>query len=90
MESTLPKPALVATKPTDDRRFDGDRECLNVIEAAPANAPDSTTITAPEQAAPPKKTTKHHASSKKNASFTGIGSIFRRMFASHGGLKSQR
>jgi hypothetical protein len=38
---------------------------------------------APEQAAPAKKA-KHHASNK-NGQFPGIGSIFRRMFASHGG-----
>jgi hypothetical protein len=38
----------------------------------------------PEQAAPPKKA-KHAASSKKNAPFAGMGSVFRRMFASHGG-----
>ena len=53
-----------------------------VVDAAPTNAPDNTTIMAPEQAAPPKKA-KHHAN--KNAPFPGIGSIFRRMFASHGG-----
>jgi hypothetical protein len=38
---------------------------------------------APEQA-PPAKKTKHHASSNKNAQFPGLGSVFRRMFASHG------
>jgi hypothetical protein len=38
---------------------------------------------APEQAAPAKKA-KHHASSNKTQ-FSGIGSVFRRMFASHGG-----
>ena len=58
-------------------------EPSNVVEAAPTDAPDSTTIVAPEQAAPAKKA-KHHASNK-NAQFPGIGSIFRRMFASHGG-----
>jgi len=56
-------------------------EPSNVVEAAPADAPDSTTIVAPEQAAPAKKA-KHHA---KNAQFSGIGSVFRRMFASHSG-----
>jgi hypothetical protein len=37
---------------------------------------------APEQATPPKKA-KHHAASKP-APFAAIGSVFRRMFASHG------
>jgi hypothetical protein len=55
-----------------------------VVEAAPADAPDGTTIMAPEQAVPPKKA-KRHATSNKNAPFPGIGSIFRRAFASHGG-----
>ena len=58
-------------------------EPSSVVEAAPTDAPDSTTIVAPEQAAPAKKA-KHHASNK-NAQFPGIGSIFRRVFASHGG-----
>jgi hypothetical protein len=57
-------------------------EPSNVVDAAPAGAPDSATIMAPEQTVPPKKT-KHHASSNKNQ-FQGLGSIFRRMFASHG------
>ncbi len=57
-------------------------EPSNVVDAAPAGAPDSATIMAPEQTAPLKKT-KHHASSNKNQ-FQGLGSIFRRMFASHG------
>jgi len=48
-------------------------EPSNVVEAAPADAPDSTAIMAPEQATPPKKA-KHHASSNKNAQFQGIGS----------------
>jgi hypothetical protein len=38
---------------------------------------------APEPAVPPKKT-KRHASTKP-APFAGIGSFFRRAFASHGG-----
>jgi hypothetical protein len=54
-----------------------------VIEAAPADAPDNTAIVAPEPAAPPKKT-KRHASAKP-APFAGIGSVLRRVFASHGG-----
>ncbi|MGB5185273.1 MAG: hypothetical protein WBO12_24255, partial [Xanthobacteraceae bacterium] len=54
-----------------------------VVEAAPADAPDGTTIIAPEQTVPPKKA-KRHATSNKNAAFPGIGSIFRRAFASHG------
>jgi hypothetical protein len=57
-------------------------EPSNIVDAAPAGAPDSTTIMAPEQA-PPAKKTKHHASSNRNQ-FPGIGSVFRRMFASHG------
>jgi hypothetical protein len=58
-------------------------EPSTVVEAAPADASDHTNIVAPEQAAPPKKA-KHHASSNKNAQFPGIGSFFRRVFASHG------
>ena len=58
-------------------------EPSNVVEAVSTDAPDSTTIVVAEQAAPAKKA-KHHASNK-NAQFPGIGSIFRRMFASHGG-----
>ncbi|MGC1234198.1 MAG: hypothetical protein WA838_05955 [Xanthobacteraceae bacterium] len=58
-------------------------ELPKVVEAAPADAPDSTTIMAPEQTVPPKKA-KRHATSNKNAAFPGIGSIFRRAFASHG------
>lgn len=53
------------------------------VDAASADAPESTAIMAPEQAAPKK--TKRHASPNKNASLPGIGSIFRRVFASHGG-----
>jgi hypothetical protein len=56
-------------------------EPSNVVDAAPAGEPDATTIMAPEQA-PPAKKTKHHASNKNQ--FPGIGSIFRRVFASHG------
>jgi hypothetical protein len=55
----------------------------NVVEAAPTDAPDSTSIVAPEPAAPPKKA-KRHASSRP-APFAGIGTFFRRAFASHGG-----
>jgi hypothetical protein len=56
-------------------------EPSNVVDAAPAGEPDGTTIMTPEQA-PPAKKTKHHASNKNQ--FPGIGSIFRRVFASHG------
>ena len=51
--------------------------------ASASDASDSTDVMAPEQAAPAKKA-KRHASSNKNAQYPGIGSIFRRMFASHG------
>jgi hypothetical protein len=54
-----------------------------VVEATPADTPDGTTIMAPEQTVPPKKA-KRHATSNKNAAFPGLGSIFRRAFASHG------
>ena len=54
-------------------------EPSNVADAAPDGA---TIMTSPEQA-PPAKKTKHHASSYKNQ-FPGIGSFFRRAFASHG------
>jgi hypothetical protein len=54
----------------------------NVVATTPTDAPDNTAIVAPEQTAPPKKA-KHRASSK-NAQFQGLGSIFKRMFASHG------
>jgi hypothetical protein len=63
-------------------------EPSNVVEAAPADAPDSTATAAPEQTAPPKKA-KRHATSR-NAPFPSMGSIFQRMFASHGSLKSER
>ena len=56
-------------------------EPSTVVDAAPTGEPDSTTIMAPEQA-PPAKKTKHHASNKNQ--FPGIGSFFRRVFASHG------
>jgi hypothetical protein len=45
--------------------------------------PDNSAIAAPEQTPPPKKA-KHRASSNRNAQFPGIGSFFRRAFASHG------
>jgi hypothetical protein len=54
-----------------------------VVDAAPADAPDSTSIIAPEAAGPPKKTKRHAA--PKPAPFAGIGTFFRRAFASHGG-----
>jgi hypothetical protein len=41
----------------------------------------------PEQPAPPKKA-KRHASSNKTAQFPAIGSIFQRVFASHGSRSS--
>jgi hypothetical protein len=56
-------------------------EPSTVVDAAPTGEPDSTTIMAPEQA-PPAKKTKHHASNRNQ--FPGIGSFFRRVFASHG------
>jgi hypothetical protein len=56
-------------------------EPSNVVDAAPAGEPDSTTIMAPEQA-PPAKKTKRHASNRNQ--IPGIGSIFSRVFASHG------
>jgi NADPH-dependent ferric siderophore reductase len=54
-----------------------------VLEAAPADAPETAGIVAPEQAAPPKKA-KHHGSAKAGP-LPGIGTIFRRMFAAHSG-----
>jgi hypothetical protein len=74
-------PASVST--SAETAFPAAAEPSKVGDAAPADAPDSTTIMAPEQAAPPKKA-KHHATSNKNAQFPGLGSIFKRMFASHG------
>jgi hypothetical protein len=56
-------------------------EPSTVVDAAPTGEPDSTTIMTPEQA-PPAKKTKHHASNRNQ--FPGIGSFFRRVFASHG------
>jgi hypothetical protein len=56
------------------------------VEAAPADEPDGTSIVAPEEVAPPKKA-KHHASTKAGP-LPGIGTIFRRMFAAHGGGRS--
>jgi hypothetical protein len=56
-----------------------------VVEAAPADEPDGTGIVAPEEA-PPKKA-KRHASTKAGP-LPGIGTIFRRMFAAHGGGRS--
>jgi hypothetical protein len=58
-------------------------EPAKVVDPAAADAADSTAIVAPEPAAPPKKT-KRHASTRA-APFAGIGSFFRRAFASHGG-----
>ena len=53
-----------------------------VVDAAPGDAADGTSIMAPEPAGPPKKT-KHHAASKAGPA-PGIGSFFKRMFAAHG------
>ena len=58
-------------------------EPSNVVATTPADALDNSAIVAPEQTPPPKKA-KHRASSNRNAQFPGIGSFFRRAFASHG------
>ena len=58
-------------------------EPSNVVATTPADAPDNSAIVAPERTPPPKKA-KHRASSNRNAQFPGIGSFFRRAFASHG------
>jgi hypothetical protein len=76
--------AVPATASASATALPAAAEQPKVVEAAPADAPDGTTIMAPEQAVPPKKA-KRHATSNKNAPFPGIGSIFRRAFASHGG-----
>jgi hypothetical protein len=55
----------------------------SVTATALPEAADSKAVVAPEPAAPPKKA-KHHASTRP-APFAGIGSFFRRAFASHGG-----
>jgi hypothetical protein len=75
--------AALATASASATALPAAAEPPKVVEAAPADAPDGTTIMAPEQAESPKKA-KRHAASKKNAPFPGIGSIFRRVFASHG------
>ena len=76
-----PGTAVPASVPASASASAGE-EPSNVVDAAPAGAPDSTTIAAPEQT-PPAKKAKHHASSNKNQ-FPGIGAFFRRAFASHG------